>query len=35
MIKSWADAAEAELLDRHSERGTFAYLPDAALSHSR
>ncbi len=29
MIKVWADAAEAGLLDRHRERGsTFAYLPD-------
>lgn len=28
MIKVWTDAAEAGLLDRHSERGsTFAYLP--------
>jgi serine/threonine-protein kinase HipA len=31
MIKVWADAAEAGLLDRHGERGsTFAYLPDTA-----
>jgi serine/threonine-protein kinase HipA len=31
MIKVWTDAAEAGLLDRHSERGsTFAYLPGAA-----
>ena len=30
MIKVWADAAEAGLLDRNRERGsTFAYLPDA------
>lgn len=29
MVKVWADAAEAGLLDRHRERGsTFAYLPD-------
>src|SRR5215471_4450770 len=29
MIKVWADAAEAGLLDRYGERGTtFAYLPD-------
>jgi serine/threonine-protein kinase HipA len=31
MIKVWADAAEAGVLDRHGERGsTFAYLPGAA-----
>lgn len=31
MIKIWADATEAGLLDRHGERGsTFAYLPDTA-----
>jgi serine/threonine-protein kinase HipA len=31
MIKVWTDAAEAGLLDHHSERGsTFAYLPAAA-----
>lgn len=30
MIKVWTDAAEAGLLDRHTERGsTFAYLPAA------
>jgi len=30
MIKVWADAAEAGLLDRNRERGsTFAYLPNA------
>jgi hypothetical protein len=28
MMKVWTDAAEAGLLDRHSERGsTFVYLP--------
>jgi serine/threonine-protein kinase HipA len=36
MIKMWTDVAEAGLLERHGERGsTFAYLPGAALSHSR
>jgi serine/threonine-protein kinase HipA len=35
MIRVWADAAEAGLLDRHSEHGsTFAYLPETAGAHA-
>jgi serine/threonine-protein kinase HipA len=35
MIKVWAAAAEAGLLDRHGERGsTFAYMPGASPAHA-